>query len=167
MLYTVRTMYYSQFIILNRTIMDEKTRIIAIHYGTGATSDFQPLPLWTSYSLADGSFYVCEYYVTIFLAEQLPTRKNKNIKRYIAHTIVIRPKPREWQMGHTSDSIMLITWSTRILTITIRKMGQLNTHSPIYCIKNNWENWLHLRHTLGTGVPGKHFRTSAPSGMSP
>ena len=27
-------------------------------------------------------------------------------------------------------------------------MGKLNTHSPIYCMKDNWENWLNLRHTL-------------------
>ena len=27
-------------------------------------------------------------------------------------------------------------------------MVKLNTHSPIYCMKDNWENWLHLRCTL-------------------
>ena len=27
-------------------------------------------------------------------------------------------------------------------------MGKPNTHSPIYWTKDNWENWLHLRHTL-------------------
>ena len=36
--------------------------------------------------------------------------------------------------------------TTRILTIIIRKMGKLNTHSPIYCMKDNWQNWLNLRH---------------------
>ena len=35
-----------------------------------------------------------------------------------------------------------------IRTIIIRAMGKLNTHSPIYCMKHNWENILNLRHTL-------------------
>ena len=56
--------------------------------------------------------------------------------------------PKQWQMGHISDLMMIIRLSERILTIIIREMGKLNTHSPIYCTKYNWENWLNLRHTL-------------------
>ena len=55
---------------------------------------------------------------------------------------------QKWQMFHTSDLMMMIRYSTYILTITIREMGNLKTHSPIYCMKDNWENWRNLRHTL-------------------
>ena len=27
-------------------------------------------------------------------------------------------------------------------------MGKLDTHNPIYCMKDDWDNWLNLRHTL-------------------
>ena len=27
-------------------------------------------------------------------------------------------------------------------------MGKINEHSPIYFMKDNWENWLNLRHIL-------------------
>ena len=40
------------------------------------------------------------------------------------------------QTGHSADLIM-IRWSTHILTIIIRKNDKLNTHSPIYCMKYN------------------------------
>ena len=39
---------------------------------------------------------------------------------------------------------------THILTIIIIEMDNLNTHSLIYWLKDNWENWLNLRHTLDT-----------------
>ena len=48
------------------------------------------------------------------------TISNKNIERHTAHTIVSRPNPKQWQMGHTSDLIMIMRYSTRILTIIIR-----------------------------------------------
>ena len=32
-------------------------------------------------------------------------------------------------------------------TITIVEMGKLNKYSPIYCMKDNCHNWLHLRNT--------------------
>ena len=80
----------------------------------------------------------------------------KNINRHIAHTIVSWPNPKLWQMGHTSDLMMIIRWSTRIRTIMIKQMGMLNTHSPIYCMKDNWDNWLNLRHTL-ENTPETHF----------
>ena len=73
---------------------------------------------------------------------------NKNIERHTAHTIVLWPNPIQWQIGHTYDLIIIIRQSTHSLTIIRREMGKLNTHSPIYCIKNNCEKWLNLRHTL-------------------
>ena len=38
--------------------------------------------------------------------------------------------------------------STRILTIIIREIGNPNTHIPLCCMKDSWENWLNLGHTL-------------------
>ena len=29
-----------------------------------------------------------------------------------------------------------------------REMGKLKTHRPIYCMKDDWENGLNLKHTL-------------------
>ena len=43
-------------------------------------------------------------------------------------------------MIHISDLIMIIKWSTYILQITKREIGKLETHSPIYHMKDNWEN---------------------------
>ena len=40
--------------------------------------------------------------------------------------------------------------NTGILTIIIREMVKLNTHILMYCMKDNLENWLNLRHTLGS-----------------
>ena len=35
-----------------------------------------------------------------------------------------------------------------ILSIITRETGKLKTHSPIYCIMDNWENMLNLTYTL-------------------
>ena len=32
----------------------------------------------------------------------------------------------------------------------LRETGKLNTRSPIYCLKDDWDNSLHFRHTLET-----------------
>ena len=64
-----------------------------------------------------------------------------------AHIIVSWHNPKQCQMGHTSDLMMITRPSTCILKI-IRDIDKLNTHKPIYCIKDNWKNWLNLRHTL-------------------
>ena len=68
----------------------------------------------------------------------------ENIESHTAHSIVSWPKPKQWQMGWFF--LMIIRSHTGILTIIIREMGKLNTHSPIYCMKDNWENWPNLRH---------------------
>ena len=72
----------------------------------------------------------------------------KNIDRHTAHSIVSWPNPKQWQMDHTSDLMMILRSSTGISTIIIWGMGKLNTHSPIYCISDNRENWPKFRHTL-------------------
>ena len=66
------------------------------------------------------------------------TMINKNIERHSVHTIVSWPDHKQWHMGHTSGLMMVI--NTRILTTIIRKMGKLNTHSPLYRTKDNWKN---------------------------
>ena len=72
----------------------------------------------------------------------------KNIERHTAHTIVSWPSPKQWVIVHTSDLMMIIRQSIYILSINSREMGELNTHSPTYCIMDNWENMLNLTHTL-------------------
>ena len=72
---------------------------------------------------------------------------NKNMEIHTAHTIISLPNHKQWKMGHASDLMVIMRWSTHILTKVIR-MGKLNTHSLIYCMKNNWENWFNLGHTL-------------------
>ena len=56
----------------------------------------------------------------------------KNIERHTAHTIVSWPDPKQWQIDHASDFMMIIKYSTHILTIIISEMGKLNTHEAIY-----------------------------------
>ena len=76
------------------------------------------------------------------------TRSNKNIERHIAHTNVSRTNLQQWKIGHTSDLMMTIRQSICIHTIIIRDMSKLNTHISIYFMKDNWEIWHNLRHTL-------------------
>ena len=42
---------------------------------------------------------------------------------------------KQWLMVYISDLMMMIRRSTKILKITKREVGKLNTHSTIYCIK--------------------------------
>ena len=74
---------------------------------------------------------------------------NKNIERHTAHTIVSWPKPKKWVIVHTSDLMMIIRQSICILSTITREMGKLKTHSPTYCMMDNWENMRNLTHTLG------------------
>ena len=70
-----------------------------------------------------------------------------NIKRHAAYTIVSWPIPKQWVIVHTSDLMMMIKQSRYIVSITTRKIGKLKTHSPTYCIMDNWENMLNLTHS--------------------
>ena len=45
---------------------------------------------------------------------------NKNLEIHTVQTIVPWPNPKQWQMGHTSDLMIIIRWSTHILTIIVR-----------------------------------------------
>ena len=69
-----------------------------------------------------------------------------NIWRHTVHTIVVWPNPKYWLIVYTSNLIMIMRESTHILTVTTREMYKLKTHSLIYCIKDDWKNWLNLRH---------------------
>ena len=82
---------------------------------------------------------------------------DKNIKKHAAHNNVLWHNPKQWQVTHTSDFIMIIRLSTRFPTVIIRAMDKLNTHSPIYCMKDNWANWLSLRHTIETECTWQAF----------
>ena len=66
------------------------------------------------------------------------------IVRHTAHTIVSWYNPNQWLMVHTSDLMMVTRSNAHILTIIIKEIGNLKTHSPVYYIKDNWENWLNL-----------------------
>ena len=70
--------------------------------------------------------------------------KNKNT----AHTIVSWPNSKQWVIVHTSDLMMIIRQNIYILSIITREMGELKTHSPTYCIMDNWGNMPYLTHTL-------------------
>ena len=76
------------------------------------------------------------------------TTLNTNIERHTAHTIVSWPNPKQWVIVHISDLMMMIRQSIYILSIITRGMGKLKTHSPTYCMIDNWENMLNLTHTL-------------------
>ena len=77
-----------------------------------------------------------------------PKHSYKNIERRTAHTIVSWPNPKQWVIVHTSDLMMIISQSIYILSIITKGMGKLKTHSPTYCIMDDWENMLNLTHTL-------------------
>ena len=64
----------------------------------------------------------------------------KNIERYTARTIVswFNPKP---YFGFDDDN-------KEKVYIIIMKMDTLKTHSPIYCVMDNWGNMLNFTHTL-------------------
>ena len=94
--------------------------------------------------LAHGDTYISYWCGTVCCAE----KNQKNIEKHTAHTIVSLPNPKQWQMGHTSKSMMIIRSSTGILTIIIRKMGKQNIQSPVSCMEDHSENWHNLRHTL-------------------
>ena len=58
---------------------------------------------------------------------KISVRNYKNIEGYTAHIIVSWPNPKQWQMGHTSNLMMMMRSSTGILTIVIKK----------------WVSWIH------------------------
>ena len=72
---------------------------------------------------------------------------NKNTERHTAHTIVSWPNPKQWVIVHTSYLMMIKRYSIYLRPITREKV-KLKTHSPTYCIMDNWENMPYLTHTL-------------------
>ena len=66
----------------------------------------------------------------------------KNTERHTAHTIVSWPNLKQWVI------IPILSTPHKIISIVTREMGKLKTHSPTYCIMDNWKNMLYLTHTL-------------------
>ena len=89
---------------------------------------------------------ICFVYLTITKCLSHLICCHKNIERHTTHTIVSWPNPKQWVIVHTSALMMLIRQSMYILSIITKEMGKLKTHSPTYCIMDNWENI--LDHTL-------------------
>ena len=50
-----------------------------------------------------------------------------------------------------------------ILAIATREMGKMKTHSPIYCLIDNWENVLNLTLTHILNITDRHFISSMSS----
>ena len=89
--------------------------------------------------------------------------KKKNNERHTAHTIVSWPNPKQWVIIHTSDLMMIIRQSMYILSIIPKEIGKMKTHSPTYCIMDNWENMLNLTHTLDKLLSDRDFINSMSS----
>ena len=91
----------------------------------------------------------------------------KNIKRYTAHTIVSWPNHKQWQKFHRpyfrfdDDNKIKHMYSHNLH----KKMVKLKTHSPIYCMKDNWENWLNRRHTYEAEYTWQAFFPMASFGL--
>ena len=85
---------------------------------------------------------------------------HKNIERHTAHTIVSWPNPKQWVIVHTSDWIRIIGQNIFIRSIITKEMGKLKTHSPTYCILDNWDNMLNLTRQI---IFDRHFIKSMPS----
>ena len=94
---------------------------------------------------------------------------HKKRLRHRAQTIVSWPNPKLWQMGHISNLIMIMKLNTHIITVFIRKLGRLNMHSPVYCMKDRWQNLHNLRHTFDRNTPNhrKKNMTDIYSRISP
>ena len=100
----------------------------------------------------DITVYMCACVISK-IRQLKPQLYNKNIERYTSHTIVSWPNPKQWVIVHTLDLMMMIRQNLDILSIIKREMGKLKTHSPTYCIMDNWEKMLNLAHT-----PDKIYR---------
>ena len=66
-------------------------------------------------------------WATHYFFSVMPQLNCKNIEKHTAHTIIPLPNPKQWQIGDTSDLMMIIRSSISILTITIRE----------------WISWIH------------------------
>ena len=73
---------------------------------------------------------------------------DKDTVRHTAHTIVSLPHPKQWVIVHTSDLMIIIRQSIYILSIITREVGKLKTHSPTYCVMDNWYDMPYPNQTL-------------------
>ena len=73
--------------------------------------------------------------------------KHKNIKRHAAHTIVSWPNPKQWVIVRISDLMMITRQRIYVPSIITKQIVKLKTHSPTYCIVDNWEHAKSYSHT--------------------
>ena len=87
-------------------------------------------------------------------------KKNKNTQRHTAHTIVLRPNPKQREIVHISDSKIIIRQSIYILSIITREMGQLKTQSPTCFVMGEYVlSYSHTRQIISD----RHFMSSMSS----
>ena len=73
----------------------------------------------------------------------------KITSRHIAHSILswMKLKNAQWFIfGFDNNDKVKYEYSHNHKK---KEMGKLKTHHPIYYLKDNWEKWLNVRHTLG------------------
>ena len=85
---------------------------------------------------------------TLLFVDKCDFYLHKNIESHTLHTNVSWPNPKQCLMIYTSDLMMIIRKSKNIVTTIKTEMCKLKTHNPIYCIKDNWDYGLDLRHTF-------------------
>ena len=92
-------------------------------------------------------YYKCMLISLIFSKSSPERHWPRYFGIYAAHTIVLWPKPKQLIIVHTSD-LMMIRQCIYILSIIANEMGKLKTHSPAYCMMDNWENMLNVTRTI-------------------
>ena len=78
---------------------------------------------------------------SIYCAKATASRVDKHLSCEIRCVLYSRfyGNPKQWLMIHISEFMRMIRWSTITPTVIKREVGKLKMHSPIYCIKGNWE----------------------------
>ena len=114
----------------------------SIHDSTLPLTPYIPWALWWDYGVE-----WCQRLSQSPIRLHLFVFFHNNIERHTAHTIVSWPNSKQWVIVHTYDLMMIISQS--IYSLHHHKdISKMKTHSPIYCITDNWENMLNLTHTL-------------------
>ena len=82
------------------------------------------------------------YPIIIIKSECLGQQKILCVLRKYSETYIAYHCFMTWPYTMSNSSYFIF------LAIITREMGKLKTHSPIYCIMDDWENILNLTHTL-------------------
>ena len=79
-------------------------------------------------------------------------KSNKRFDEFGIHRFIMDYNPQTISKStiiiHIWDYLIQIRWATKIPIVITIEMDKLKTHSPIYCIKVNWENGFNVRHPL-------------------